>query len=335
MASSRPAIAVINLPALASVLRGAGFTVIDGDTNAIANAVRDLSTDPPEYVIVIGVKDEMTSTWVKFRSATGAPILVATSDHFNGGTGLPKPTRFVELPCTVDTIMSNFGAPLVDPGGDVVINADGTSDSDECDVHRTEHDLTEVNVASRDGFDVYSVTQPSTITEVVELAAPSSASTLSLNEATANCEDVDSSTSLSCLLCALANNDVAAPIEIAKLSCTYYTHVKEKHSQAHRAVKSHCRQCHREWTGKARAHCAACHETFSTNNTSDLHRSGSGANGHCLDPSKVVDSKGSSKLIQDDDGTWRRIGQRPADLQRTKLRTLKDANTSRSPEGAS
>ena len=335
MATSGPAIAVINLPALASVLRGAGFNVIDGDTNEIANSVRDLSIKPPAYVVVIGVKDQMTSTWVKFRAGQGVPILVATSEHFSGGTGLPKPTRFVELPCTVDEIMSNFNAPPVVPGGDVVINADGSSDEFDNFTIRTRHFSTDVNGASRVDFEGFLTSSPNRMIHLTEFAAPSSAFLSPPLKSVATVIDADDQAPLSRPHSAIAFRHVDARIEISKVSCTYCAHVLEHHSRPRGFVGHHCPQCHREWTGLARAHCPACHETFSTINTSDLHLSGTVSNAHCLDPSEVIDSKGAPKLVQDRDGTWHRVGQRPTDVTRKRICARIGSTNSPIAEGVS
>ncbi len=82
MPTSRPAIAVINLPGLASALARAGFDILAGaeagvkDVGAAVNVAR---SEGRTYVIIIGIDSPSLRSWVVLQSTAGVPILVATS----------------------------------------------------------------------------------------------------------------------------------------------------------------------------------------------------------------------------------------------------------------
>lgn len=65
-----------------------------------------------------------------------------------------------------------------------------------------------------------------------------------------------------------------------------------------------CGTCEEWWTALGAAHCSGCHRTFSTTNLFDRHRSSVGAHGSCLDPEKVVNTKGD-RIMFFRDNMWR------------------------------
>jgi MinD-like ATPase involved in chromosome partitioning or flagellar assembly len=128
MASHRPAIAAINLPGLTGALSRAGFDVVGGehaDAQSIIERLRELQKEQRKYIVIVGVNDPRLRTWATLQSAMGIPVLVANSDSFAHGGGIPN-ARVFDLPSTADEIMAFFHAPAM-PGGDIVIESDGTS----------------------------------------------------------------------------------------------------------------------------------------------------------------------------------------------------------------
>ena len=113
MTTSGPAVAVINLPGVSRALVNAGFNVVgDGlsDTKATIDLVRDMNRDKAQIVVIIAIDDPSLRMWATLQAAMDVPVLVAYSDIFNSGNGIPK-SRQIELPCSVNTLMGVFGAP--------------------------------------------------------------------------------------------------------------------------------------------------------------------------------------------------------------------------------
>jgi MinD-like ATPase involved in chromosome partitioning or flagellar assembly len=153
MASHRPAIAAINLPGLAGALSRAGFDVVGeehADAQSIIEQLRELQKEQRKYIVIVGVNDPRLRTWATLQSAMGIPVLVANSDSFTHGSGIPN-ARVFDLPSTADEIMAFFHAPAM-PGGDIVIESDGASAIDtDSDV------IAEVNSDDvEDTFNVFS-----------------------------------------------------------------------------------------------------------------------------------------------------------------------------------
>jgi MinD-like ATPase involved in chromosome partitioning or flagellar assembly len=151
MASHRPAIAAINLPGLAGALSRAGFDVVgeeSADAQSIIERLRELQKEQRKYIVIVGVNDPRLRTWATLQSAMSIPVLVANSDSFTHGAGIPN-SRVFDLPCTADEIMAFFHAPAM-PGGDIIIESDGRSAISPDVISEVESDVVE------DNFDVFS-----------------------------------------------------------------------------------------------------------------------------------------------------------------------------------
>ncbi len=132
MTTSGPAVAVLNLPGLARTLAKAGLNVMgDGfaDTKSTIELLRTIQKGGAPFVIIAAIDDPTLRSWATLHASMGAPVLIARSEMFIRGDNIPA-TRIIDLPCTVNEIMKNFGATLDVQYGDVEIGADGRVVSD-------------------------------------------------------------------------------------------------------------------------------------------------------------------------------------------------------------
>jgi hypothetical protein len=120
-------VAVLNLPGLATTLAGAGFAVVgDGkaDTKTTVELLRLVQKNNGFFIVIIAINDPSLRAWATLQAAMGVKVLIVRSAIFANGDGIPQ-SRIIDLPCTVDEIMANFGAPSNAEYGEIEIGADG------------------------------------------------------------------------------------------------------------------------------------------------------------------------------------------------------------------
>ena len=120
------------MPALAVALTSAGLNVMgDGlaDTKATIDLLRTVQKDNQPFIIIAAIDDPSLRSWATLHASMGVPVLIARSEIFARGDNIPQ-SRIIDLPCTVNEIMANFGATLDAKYGDVEIDVDGRVISD-------------------------------------------------------------------------------------------------------------------------------------------------------------------------------------------------------------
>jgi cellulose biosynthesis protein BcsQ len=130
---SGPAAAVLNMPALAVALTSAGLNVMgDGlaDTKSTIELLRTVQKNNEPFVIIAAIDDPSLRSWATLHASMGVPVLIVRSEIFARGDNIPQ-SRIIDLPCTVNEIMANFGATLDAKYGDIEIGRDGRAVSDE------------------------------------------------------------------------------------------------------------------------------------------------------------------------------------------------------------
>ena len=163
MSTIGPAVAVLNMPGLASTLTSAGLNVMgDGlaDTKSTIDLLRRVQKDNKPFIIIAAIDDPTLRSWATLHASMGAPVLVARSTIFTRGDNIPQ-SRIIDLPCTVNEIMTNFGATLDAEYGDVEIGGDGRI-------------VSNAPQPPGDPFNVFGAITPQRVSELPEVTSPTS-----------------------------------------------------------------------------------------------------------------------------------------------------------------
>jgi MinD-like ATPase involved in chromosome partitioning or flagellar assembly len=143
---------------LAVALTSAGLNVMgDGlaDTKSTIELLRLVQKNNEPFIIIAAIDDPSLRSWATLHASMGVPVLIARSEIFARGDNIPQ-SRIIDLPCTVNEIMANFGATLDAKYGDIEIDTDGRAMSD-------------APVSQGDPFNVFGTLAPQQIEESSEI----------------------------------------------------------------------------------------------------------------------------------------------------------------------
>lgn len=122
-----PAFAVIGLPELVEPIKQVGYALLsdDVDPSVVAAAAREAVAKERPYVVLLAGDAPILRVWARVQATQGRRVLWLRSEKLPVGE-LPERANALDLPASLNDVLSAFGAPSVDGVGDLVIQVDGS-----------------------------------------------------------------------------------------------------------------------------------------------------------------------------------------------------------------
>ncbi len=124
---SNPAIAVIGLPDLINPIQQSGYDLLSDqvDPATVASAARTAAAEGRTYVVLIAGNEPVLRVWARVQMTQGRRVLWLRSSDLESGD-LPDQANVLDLPATLNEVLTSFGAPTTPEGDNLVINSDGS-----------------------------------------------------------------------------------------------------------------------------------------------------------------------------------------------------------------
>lgn len=122
-----PAFAVVGLKDLLDPIKEAGFDLLvdDADPATVAAAARTALKEDRPYVVLIAGDAPVLRVWAQIQTAHDRRVLWLRSSSLPSGD-LPDKARALELPVSINQILTAFGAPSANSDiGEMVVDTDG------------------------------------------------------------------------------------------------------------------------------------------------------------------------------------------------------------------